>query len=887
MSLQKKVRDLFSQPEFYFTRKGYILGEVVGVEITLAQIRRVGVVAYLVWLMFATSNPLWVSKLSLVAFTGLLIIVQIVFGYLEKNHDRYQLQPFRILRFHYYLAVATFLLVLGRGAGEFLFLYLPYLTFAGIYFGLGWSIVGTFEATSAVYLVLKYLDNHGILAADHNIITLATTGMLSAGIISTLCWYYYIPKIQHEVRALRTALGLASLDPTKNLTDSTVYGAMFDRLSKFINIDSALIVADIDGDGVFEVVGDHGYAEHPEFEFVIGGRKSKEGLTGTVLTSKKTLLLSDVAQSKTKPKYQNIAKNRRLESYLGVPLLLEDNLVGAIVLTSDKKGAIGQEEKLLLEAISPWLAVLVQSAIAHRHSRLANNYLQEIFDLSDEGIIVSDLHGHIILYNVHATNILEFPQGTMSRITLGDIFVDPEKELSKLVTDTVKSANIFNNHLADMQNSRSERRQVTLSSSRLKGPDGRPQVVLFFKAVRDLPLGDKRIQALIEVSKLASTRPFDDMDDQAHRILQFLSIGLEDAHFAVLRLKQDQILQIRSWSATLDGEGFEHLDLGLGEGLTGISLGSGEPIQVLDVQQDYHFRFPDFAKKYNLRAALIVPLNYGDHPLGTLAVYRYQPKLFSEAEHDFILLFSELASIVIATSNLVAPGVKKHSQSLLTDYTNALTREIWSPLSTIRGWTQLLQAAVEPKLKDKVAQIGEATEEINRVLLESLEFRKELPIRKRSGIELAELIIDAIERTKKEVTEIPDIYDFQVDIPNLRVEADPVLFGSAIFNIVSNAVEFQPDGGTISIKSTMPKANKVNLIISDTGPGISTRHFPEIDRIFLPNFSTKSHAEQQGYSRSLAYAERIVEAHGWSILARNLLDQGAEFCIYGIDTAVD
>jgi len=91
----------------------------------------------------------------------------------------------------------------------------------------------------------------------------------------------------------------------------------------------------------------------------------------------------------------------------------------------------------------------------------------------------------------------------------------------------------------------------------------------------------------------------------------------------------------------------------------------------------------------------------------------------------------------------------------------------------------------------------------------------------------------------------------------LRLQADPDRLGEAVQNLVVNAVEAMPDGGTIRIVAR-PSASRrswIELRISDEGGGIpaSLR-----GRIFQPFFTTKRH----GAGLGLAIVKKIVELHG-------------------------
>lgn len=118
-----------------------------------------------------------------------------------------------------------------------------------------------------------------------------------------------------------------------------------------------------------------------------------------------------------------------------------------------------------------------------------------------------------------------------------------------------------------------------------------------------------------------------------------------------------------------------------------------------------------------------------------------------------------------------------------------------------------------------------------------------------------------------------------------NVEADEGQIGQVIQNIVLNASEAMPGGGTVEIslensdipegsKLSLPQGGKfVKIVIRDSGTGIQEQCLP---RIFDPYFTTK----QQGSGLGLATSYSIVKNHGGLIEAASGMGKGAAFYVY-------
>jgi two-component system nitrogen regulation sensor histidine kinase NtrY len=103
------------------------------------------------------------------------------------------------------------------------------------------------------------------------------------------------------------------------------------------------------------------------------------------------------------------------------------------------------------------------------------------------------------------------------------------------------------------------------------------------------------------------------------------------------------------------------------------------------------------------------------------------------------------------------------------------------------------------------------------------------------------------------------------------ISADPEQLQRALRNLVLNAFDAMPNGGTITIR-TMEGENKVILEVADTGQGLTSE---ECDRLFTPYYTTKQH----GTGLGLAIVQSVVSDHGASISVASKSGQGTTFHI--------
>ncbi len=151
-------------------------------------------------------------------------------------------------------------------------------------------------------------------------------------------------------------------------------------------------------------------------------------------------------------------------------------------------------------------------------------------------------------------------------------------------------------------------------------------------------------------------------------------------------------------------------------------------------------------------------------------------------------------------------------------------------------------------------------------ILEDLQhLTKEYPIR-RFPTDIGYLINQSIESHR-----LPDNISVRSEIDRDigTIEIDPIQIRRVVDNLISNAVDAMPQGGTITIKVKIVD-NSLFISIADTGEGIS----PEIEPLLFELFNT---TKPNGTGLGLAFCKRAVEAHGGEIKVDNNHKNGACF----------
>ncbi|MCL4492225.1 MAG: heavy metal sensor histidine kinase [Nitrospirae bacterium] len=103
--------------------------------------------------------------------------------------------------------------------------------------------------------------------------------------------------------------------------------------------------------------------------------------------------------------------------------------------------------------------------------------------------------------------------------------------------------------------------------------------------------------------------------------------------------------------------------------------------------------------------------------------------------------------------------------------------------------------------------------------------------------------------------------------------ADPILFRRTVSNLLSNALQYTPRGGKITIHVREMNDRSVEVLVNDTGSGIEPEHLPRIfDRFYRPDRSRSQYTKGTGLG--LAIVKSIMELHGGTVTVQSRPDKG-------------
>lgn len=212
-------------------------------------------------------------------------------------------------------------------------------------------------------------------------------------------------------------------------------------------------------------------------------------------------------------------------------------------------------------------------------------------------------------------------------------------------------------------------------------------------------------------------------------------------------------------------------------------------------------------------------------------------------------------------------------------YVQALTHELKSPLSALRGAAELLDEHMAPErragflrnIREETARIQDL---VDRLLeLSALEARKEL--REVEAVDLGELADDVI-RSAEPLLAAKGLSVRKELEPGVGVRGERFLLRQALVNLVHNAVDFSPRGGCIALRIARG-AERVTVSVVDQGPGVPDY---ALARVFERFYSLRRpDTGRKGTGLGLTFVREVALLHGGEAHLENAPGGGASATI--------
>jgi signal transduction histidine kinase len=219
--------------------------------------------------------------------------------------------------------------------------------------------------------------------------------------------------------------------------------------------------------------------------------------------------------------------------------------------------------------------------------------------------------------------------------------------------------------------------------------------------------------------------------------------------------------------------------------------------------------------------------------------------------------------------------LEREKSLLLEEMAPVLAHEIRNPLGSIKSAAQYLKSEARGEEESNLLTvIIEEVDRLNDVVSQFLNYARpyELNLEMHNANRLVGKALSLI-RLSHLADHVTIEEELRADIPLVKVDAEQIT--QVLLNMVMNAVEAMPAGGTLSIRTSKIESDTgeaVGISIRDTGKGMKKE---EMKNIFKPFFTTK----ERGAGLGLAICQRIIRNHGGRIRVKSIPDRGSIFFI--------
>jgi signal transduction histidine kinase len=206
-----------------------------------------------------------------------------------------------------------------------------------------------------------------------------------------------------------------------------------------------------------------------------------------------------------------------------------------------------------------------------------------------------------------------------------------------------------------------------------------------------------------------------------------------------------------------------------------------------------------------------------------------------------------------------------------------ITHEVRNPLSAIGLNTELLEEEINDldgdtaEARGLCREINTEVDRLTQITETYLQFAR-LPQPKLHPEDLDQLVARAAQFVEEEMatSHVEIALDLAGDLP--AIDIDHAQVRQALLNLMRNSAEaLGDDGGRIEV-ATRASGDRVELRVSDNGPGIPT---DVLGQLFEPFFTTK----EGGTGLGLALTQQIIREHGGSIEVESAVGEGATFVV--------
>ena len=295
----------------------------------------------------------------------------------------------------------------------------------------------------------------------------------------------------------------------------------------------------------------------------------------------------------------------------------------------------------------------------------------------------------------------------------------------------------------------------------------------------------------------------------------------------------------------------------------------------------------DTTNLLGVHSLILVPLKAENRVIGVLRIGKSEPNCYSKDDVNLATLIARQAAVIIENAYLYdsLKGATLELEKLnqvKNEFLSIVSHELKTPITAIKGFVKLILrgevGSLNPQ-QEKFLQIADqSTDRLNILISDLLDIAKIETGKLKMNlapVNMKQILEDVVRRFEGEASK-KGIKIISENPENAKeVMADRERIDQVIDNLVSNAIKFTSDNGSVTL-TTADKGDFIQFGVRDTGIGISKA---EQQNIFEKFYQVESGTTRisQGVGLGLAIVRSIVEMHGGQVWVESELGKGSEF----------